>query len=150
MLGQLVLLVCIAAGMTASCILFVLFGPVPVKRKVTIVPRHAPPDVFGAQPMIRPSRLTPAVALEAATALEFSPRGESPEPLPRSRSARGTSSPSHRAGSSSPQHRAASSSPRHRGGTSSPRHHASQDEEMQTDRVARVPSETDSFLIDGR
>jgi hypothetical protein len=126
--------------MTASCILFVLFGPVPVKRKVTIVPRHAPPDVFGAQPVIRPSQLTPAVALDAATALEFSPRGETPQPLPRSRSARGTSSPP-RHGSSSPRHRAVSSSPRHR---------VSQDEEMQTDRVARVSSDTDSFLVDGR
>ena len=57
--GQLVLLACIAAGMTASCILFVLYGPVPVKRKVTIVPRHSPPDVFAAQPVIRPSQLTP-------------------------------------------------------------------------------------------
>lgn len=118
--------------MTASCILFVLFGPVPVKRKVTIVPRHAPPDVFGAQPIIRASQLTPAAA--AAVAIEpvtFSPRGETPQPLPRSRSARGTSSP------------------RHRVGTSSPRHRVSQDEEMQTDRVARVSSDTDSFLVDG-
>ncbi len=140
MLGQLVLLVCIAAGMTASCILFVLFGPVPVKRKVTIVPRHAPPDVFGAQPLIRPSQLTPAVAAVAIEQVTFSPRGETPQPLPRSRSARGTSSPSHRAGSSSSRHRAGSSSSRHR---------ASQDEEMQTDRVARVGGDTDSFLVDG-
>jgi len=121
-LGQLVLLVCIAAGMTASCILFVLFGPVPVKRKVTIVPRHAPPDMFGAQPVIRPSQLTPAgaVAIEQVT---FRPRGESPAALPRSRSARGTSAP---------------------------RHRPSQSEEMQTDRVARVAMDTDSFLVDGR
>jgi len=74
--------------MTASCILFVLFGPVPVKRKVTIVPRHAPPDVFGAQPVIRPSQLTPA----AAAPVEFRPRptGDAPKPLTRARSARGT------------------------------------------------------------
>lgn len=106
--------------MTASCILFVLYGPVPVKRKVTIVPRHAPPDVFSAQPMIRPSQLTPAVASEQQ--VTFRPRGESPQPLPRSRSARGTSSP---------------------------RHRPSQTDDMQTDRVARVPVDTGSFLVDG-
>jgi hypothetical protein len=105
--------------MTASCILFVLYGPVPVKRKVTIVPRHAPPDMFAAQPVIRPSQLTPAVAIEQVA---FRPRGESPQPLPRTRSARGTSSP---------------------------RHRPSQSEDMQTDRVARVPMDTDSFLVDG-
>ena len=106
--------------MTASCILFVLYGPVPVKRKVTIVPRHSPPDVFAAQPVIRPSQLTPAaVAIEPVA---FRPRGESPPALPRSRSARGTSAP---------------------------RHRPSQSEEMQTDRVARVPMDTDSFLVDG-
>ena len=119
--GQLVLLVCIAAGMTASCILFVLYGPVPVKRKVTIVPRHAPPDVFGAQPIIRPSQLTPAAA---APAVSFTPvpTGDRPAALPRTRSARGTSSP---------------------------RHRAPQTDEMQTDRVPRV-GDTDSFLVDGQ
>lgn len=72
--------------------------------------------------MIRPSQLTPAVAV-AVESVTFRPRGQSPQPMPRSRSARGTSSP---------------------------RHRPSQDEEMQTDRVARVASDTDSFLVDGR
>lgn len=72
------LLACIAAGMTASCILFVLYGPVPQKRKVTIVSRHSAPDVFTSQPLvaIRPSALLK--------------HGESPPALPRARSARGT------------------------------------------------------------
>lgn len=119
--GQLVLLVCIAAGMTASCILFVLYGPVPVKRKVTIVPRHAPPDVFGAQPVIRPSQLTPAAA--APVSFTPVPTGQSPTRLPRNRSARGTSSP---------------------------RHRVTQTDEAQTDRVERVHDDTGAFLIDGR
>ena len=113
--------------MTASCILFVLYGPVPVKRKITIVPRHAAPDMFGAQPVIRPSQLTPAVAMEPVS---FRPRGEKPPSLPRGRSARGTSSPRH--------------------GSSSPRHRPSQDDDMQTDRVARVDGDTGSFMVDGR
>ena len=71
--------------------------------------------------MIRPSQLTPAVA---AQSVSFSPvpSGDSPSPLPRTRSARGTSSP---------------------------RHRAPQTDEMQTDRVPRV-ADTDAFLIDGR
>lgn len=64
--------------MTASCILFVLYGPVPQKRKVTIVSRHAPPDVFTSQPLVA---IRPSALLQ---------HGESPPPLPRARSARGT------------------------------------------------------------
>jgi hypothetical protein len=45
-LAQIILVLCFAAGMAASCIIFVLYGPVPVRRKVTIVPRLSPPDPF--------------------------------------------------------------------------------------------------------
>lgn len=101
--------------MAASCILFVLYGPLPVKRKVTIVPRHTN-DVFDSSPryMVKPSQI--ATATEPA----FQPRGASPAPLPRGRSARGTTGPRSRPS-----------------------------EEIQTDRVPRVDAETGSFIVDG-
>jgi hypothetical protein len=106
--------------MTASCILFVLYGPVPVKRKVTIVPRQSPKDVFDSTPrhVVMPSQIA-AVAIEPPIA--FAPRGASPTPLPRSRSARGTTSPRQRPS----------------------------DDNLQTDRVPRVDADTGAFVIDG-
>jgi hypothetical protein len=120
-LGQLVLLACIAAGMTASCILFVLYGPVPVKRKVTIVPRQSPKDVFDSSPrhVVMPSQIA-ATAVEPPIA--FAPRGETPPPLPRGRSARGTTAPRHRPS----------------------------DDNLQTDRVPRIEPDTGAFMVDGR
>lgn len=60
-LGSLVLFGCAVAGCVAAGILFVLFGPVPVNRRVTMVSRVRPmpaaadpilidPAAFGAQP----------------------------------------------------------------------------------------------------
>ena len=48
--AQLVLVLCFAAGMAASCIIFVLYGPVPKRRKITIVSRLSPPDPFAHRP----------------------------------------------------------------------------------------------------
>ena len=111
--AQIILVLCFAAGMVASSIIFVLYGPVPVRRKVTIVPRLAPPDPFAqhraaaifslpAQPPAVQQQVEPGIAFRAppsppkkpeplVTPLVLRrPRGESPAPLPRSRSARGT------------------------------------------------------------
>lgn len=49
-MAQLILVLCFAAGMTASCIIFVLYGPVPKRRKITIVSRLSPPDPFAHRP----------------------------------------------------------------------------------------------------
>jgi len=135
-LAQIILALCLAGGMAACCIIFVLYGPVPVRKKVTIVPRLAPPDPFAqhraaaiislpAQPPSAQQQVAPGIAFilppqpEAfgAAAIEpprpaparkpkrsdprpgtpdvaplvlRRPRGESPSPLPRNRSARGT------------------------------------------------------------
>lgn len=136
MLGQLFLLACVAAVLSIAGILFVLFGPVPVRRKVTFVPRlHAwdapsfaapvapiapgAPIESAASPSPAPiadpsvpslvSQLAPAPEQDfaptirdaqpvAAAAIEVPslrrPRGAKIEPLPRSRSARGTNAPS--------------------------------------------------------
>jgi hypothetical protein len=48
--AQVILVLCFAAGMTASCIIFVLYGPVPKRRKITIVSRLSPPDPFAHRP----------------------------------------------------------------------------------------------------
>ena len=48
--AQIILVLCFAAGMTASCIIFVLYGPVPKRRKITIVSRLSPPDPFAQRP----------------------------------------------------------------------------------------------------
>lgn len=121
--AQIMLVLCFAAGMVASCIIFVLYGPVPVRRKVTIVPRLSPPDVF-AMPAVKvvslpalhelAQQVEPGIAFRtlphaptphAAPAPQAPPkkpeplvtplvlrrpRGDSPPPLPRNRSARGT------------------------------------------------------------
>jgi hypothetical protein len=122
-LAQIILVLCFAAGMAASCIIFVLYGPVPVRRKVTIVPRLAPPDPFAqnraaaiislpAQPPSVQQQVAPGIAFvlpqgsgshaappvahaashvaHVAPLVLRRPRGESPAPLPRNRSARGT------------------------------------------------------------
>jgi hypothetical protein len=144
-LAQIILVLCFAAGMAASCIIFVLYGPVPVRRKVTIVPRLAPPDPFAqnraaaiislpAQPPSVQQQVAPGIAFvlpqgsgshaappvahaashvahaheppprpvrpkksdprpgtpDVAPLVLRRPRGESPAPLPRNRSARGT------------------------------------------------------------
>jgi len=139
-LAQIILALCLAGGMAACCIIFVLYGPVPVRKKVTIVPRLAPPDPFAqhraaaiislpAQPPQLQQQVAPGIAFVLPQADAFGaaaieppkspkpaapparkpkksdprpgtpdvaplvlrrPRGESPAPLPRTRSARGT------------------------------------------------------------
>ncbi|HUS28128.1 MAG TPA: hypothetical protein VMZ53_06450 [Kofleriaceae bacterium] len=121
-LAQIILVLCFAAGMAASCIIFVLYGPVPVRRKVTIVPRLSPPDVFAIRavkvvslpaPVEAVQQIEPGIAFrtppappqaparakkseprpgtpDVAPLVLRRPRGDSPAPLPRSRSARGT------------------------------------------------------------
>src|SRR3954468_10809390 len=49
-LAQLFLVACFAAGMVAACLVFIAYGPVPVRRKVTMVPRLMPRDPFADQP----------------------------------------------------------------------------------------------------
>lgn len=53
MLGQLFLLVCLAAVLAVGGIVFVLYGPVPVRRRVTLVPRMS-------APMFAPAPIAPA------------------------------------------------------------------------------------------
>lgn len=121
-LGQLFLLACVAATLSIAGILFVLFGPVPVRRRVTLVPRlHAAvaPSFVAPIAPIAPaassngpslvSQLAPAPEQDfaptvreeqpiAAAAIEVpplrKPKGAKVEPLPRKRSARGTNAPS--------------------------------------------------------
>jgi hypothetical protein len=144
-LAQIILALCFAGGMAACCIIFVLYGPVPVRKKVTIVPRLAPPDPFAqhraaaiislpAQPQLQ-QQVAPGIAFvlpqaqpqqpqhalqpqppkqkaaavqppapphgpkksdprpgtpDVAPLVLRRPRGASPTPLPRTRSARGT------------------------------------------------------------
>jgi hypothetical protein len=116
-LAQLILVLCFAAGMTASCIVFVLYGPVPTRRKVTIVSRLSPPDPFARRPAaalvafptqnhaLPDVHVPPPPPVKAPEPLvaplklrrprpgsppPLRPRSAPPTPLPRSRSARGT------------------------------------------------------------
>jgi hypothetical protein len=57
-LGQLFFLACIVAMLSIAAIFFVLFGPVPVKRKVTIVPRLPAPLAAAAPSLV--AQLAPA------------------------------------------------------------------------------------------
>lgn len=63
MLGFIVLVAFLAASLGVAGILFVLFGPVPVKRKVTIVSRIQPPLMPLAA---APISLEPAMPILAA------------------------------------------------------------------------------------
>lgn len=54
MLGSIVLLGCAVAGLAAAAIVFVLYGPVPVNRRVTRLSRLAP-DPFIAPPPAPPA-----------------------------------------------------------------------------------------------
>jgi len=113
-LGQLFLLACVAAALSVVGIFFVLFGPVPVKRRVTIVPRLAVPLVAPAMPslaaQLAPSReqhFTPTFAVESAPVVDYEPptlqtphapvavkpKGQKVQPLPKKRAAKGTGSP---------------------------------------------------------
>jgi hypothetical protein len=118
MLGTIVLLACVAASGVVGCILFVVVGPVPVKRRVTMVSRIQPlPLPVTAAPIMieAPVGYAPPIApFEPPSDLQFTPppppprrrahavdgpvvaprvirrpRSE-PSPLPRTRAARGT------------------------------------------------------------
>lgn len=94
MLGPIVFLACLVAAVTVTCILFVLFGPVPVKRRITIVSRiqPSPLPVTAAPIMIQtpvafapvPSSTLPIPELELVP--EFTPP---PQPPRRAAHARG-------------------------------------------------------------
>lgn len=115
-LGQLFLFACVLATLSIAGILFVLFGPVPVKRSVTMVPRMsipvqlapmpslssqlAPADpLFAPQPVFtapQPFEPAPAVAVAVAPPAPVAvrkPMGAKVQPLPRKRAAKGTASP---------------------------------------------------------
>ena len=100
-LGHLFLLACVAAALSIAAIFFVLYGPVPVKRRVMVVPRlpvlaAAPAPTLVAQ--LAPARqqvFTPAAVTVVApppTPLR-KPMGAKVQPLPRKRSARGSEPP---------------------------------------------------------
>jgi hypothetical protein len=81
-LAQIILVLCFAAGMAASCIIFVLYGPVPVRRKVTIVPRLSPVDPFAqhrAAALISLPAQPPALQQQVAPGIAFvMPQGSQP------------------------------------------------------------------------
>lgn len=107
-LGPIVLLGCVAAAVAVTGILFVLYGPVPVRRSVTMVSRIQPSLPMAAMPVMFEYKAPPepvAVAVEPPPipARKVKPKAEgpvaplqlrrpreSPPPLPRSRAARGT------------------------------------------------------------
>lgn len=113
MLGQIFLLACLAAAVSIAAIFFVLFGPVPVKKRVTVVPRLASAPVFApAMPSLvsqlapaREQHFTPTFAVEQAPVFNYEPptiqtaapvakpKGQKVQPLPKKRSAKGTGSP---------------------------------------------------------
>jgi hypothetical protein len=82
-LAQIILALCFAAGMAASCIIFVLYGPVPVRRKVTIVPRLSPPDPFAqhrAAAIISLPAQPPSLQQQVAPGIAFVLPPEAPRP----------------------------------------------------------------------
>ena len=76
MLGTIVFLGCLVAAGVVACIGFVLFGPVPVNRKVTIVSRIQPePMPVAALPiqLEAPISVPAAPPIQAATTLPIAP-----------------------------------------------------------------------------
>jgi hypothetical protein len=69
MLGSLVLVGCAFAGLSAIAIVFVLYGPLPVNRRVTRLSRLAPAQPFVAS---APRIAMPATALAAQPAFSSS------------------------------------------------------------------------------
>jgi hypothetical protein len=115
-LGQLFLFACVVAMLSVAGIFFVLYGPVPVKRRVTVVPRLSASGVFVAPAL--PAPAAPSLVAQLATGDEFftpprpvqvvaapipataapvpslhRPKGNKVQPLPKKRSAKGTESP---------------------------------------------------------
>lgn len=85
MLGQLFLLACVAATLSIAAIFFVLYGPVPVKKRVMVVPRL---PTFGATPApTLVAQLAPTTAPQFTPVQPIAPspvpsRAASPMPLP--------------------------------------------------------------------
>lgn len=109
-LGQIFLFACVLATLSIAGIFFVLFGPVPVKKSVTMVPRMsipvqlapmpslatqlAPADpLFAPQPVFTAPEPVRAVATPQPVAAVRKPMGAKVQPLPRKRAAKGTASP---------------------------------------------------------
>jgi hypothetical protein len=117
-LGQLFLFACVVAMLSIAGIFFVLFGPVPVKRRVTVVPRLSAPrltaprlaapaapslvsqlatgDEFFTPPrpvQVVAARPDPIPATAAPVPSLRKPKGGKVQPLPKKRSAKGTESP---------------------------------------------------------
>lgn len=105
-LGQLFLLTCVAATLSIAGILFVVLGPVPVKRRVTILPRLSAPVATTAIPSLvaqlapaheqhfTPTQPVQTAPVATAVAPPTRKKAAKVEPLPRKRSARGTNAPS--------------------------------------------------------
>jgi len=68
---------CVAAGVAAVAIVFILFGPVPVRRKVTIIPRMSAPDPFVDRPAAQmvglPHVVPPGAAMPPPYAMSTPP-----------------------------------------------------------------------------
>ena len=119
-LGQLFFVVCMASMLGIAAILFILFGPVPQKRSVAIVPRlggHVPAAPAAQHPslvaQLAPARdqfFTPPQPLQHAPQTSFEPlpaaaapvppltpppkpKAAKVQPAPRKRIAKGTDSP---------------------------------------------------------
>ncbi len=93
-IGTLVLLVCLAAGAVAAGIVFIVLGPIPVNRRVTMVSRIVPmpvaagPVAMPGMPVFDPTQaaFTPARPLPAIPdpfAQPFAAAIEPPRPPPR-------------------------------------------------------------------
>ena len=99
MLGQIFLFGCVLALASIAAIIFVVFGPVPVKRRVEVVPLSASRPVFAAAmpslaAQLAPAReqtFTPAFA-SAAPAFQSTIQGAAP-PVTASRSSSHVPSP---------------------------------------------------------
>ena len=120
-LGQLFFLVCMASMLGIAAILFILFGPVPQKKSVVIVPRlggHVPvapvaqPSLVAQLAPARDQFFTPPQPLQPAPQTSFEPlpaaaapvptltppkppkpKAAKVQPAPRKRIAKGTDSP---------------------------------------------------------
>ena len=156
MLGQLFLVACAVATLSIAAIFFILFGPVPVKRSVVVLPRLSRP-VTGALPSLaaqlapaREQHFTPSFAstiqgaappYAAAPASHASP---TPPPLPIATTPVAVRRPKGAKVQPMPRKRAAK-------GTDSPfapvvRHRQVREEDARTNPVRRVPTfESEEF-----
>ncbi len=111
-LGQIFLFACVLATLSIAGIFFVLFGPLPAKRSVAMMPRvsipvHTAPmpslaghlapaeTLFAPQPVFTPpvEAIAPVAVAAAPPVPVRRPKGAKVQPLPRKRAAIGTDSP---------------------------------------------------------